>query len=182
VFGAHFSSYTFIAPFLVQNAGFEVSSITWLLLGFGFIGFVSNFAASATVTRSLKGSLATVVALLLLALYAMPFLSQSQPAVVAAVLVWGIAFGAIPLCMSMWIQHAAPDLPEAGSALFVGIIQVAIAVGSLVGGTVVDRAGISVDFWFGGTLALLGLAAVLSFRSATVKHANPGLAQGIQPE
>ena len=55
--------------------------------------------------------------------------------------------------MSMWIQHAAPDLPEAGSALFVGIIQVAIAVGSLVGGTVVDRAGISVDFWFGGTLA-----------------------------
>ncbi len=58
-----------------------------------------------------------------------------------------------------------PDLPEAGSALFVGIIQVAIAVGSLVGGTVVDRVGIPADFWLGSALAMLGLAAIASFGS-----------------
>ncbi len=67
VFGAHFSSYTYIAPFLLRDASFSMSSITWLLLGFGFIGFVSNFAVSATVTRSLKGSLMTMVVLLMTA-------------------------------------------------------------------------------------------------------------------
>jgi len=81
IFGAHFSSYTYIAPFLLQNASFSVSSITWLLLGFGLVGFVSNFAFSAIVTRNLKASLATVVSLLMLALLAMPLLRHSEPAV-----------------------------------------------------------------------------------------------------
>jgi predicted MFS family arabinose efflux permease len=166
VFGAHFSSYTYIAPFLLQDASFSISSITWLLLGFGFIGFVSNFAVSATVTRNLKASLVTMVLLLMFALVAMPLFRQSEPAVMLMVLMWGVAFGAIPLCLSMWMQNATADLPEAGSALFVGIIQVAIAVGSLTGGMIVDRIGIPADFRFGGALALLGLAAIASLNSA----------------
>ena len=182
VFGAHFSSYTYIAPFLLQNAGFNVSSITWLLLGFGFIGFISNFAVSATVTRNLKGSLVTMVSLLMFALLTLPLLRHSELAVTLVVLVWGIAFGAIPLCLSMWIQRATPDLPEAGSALFVGIIQVAIAVGSLIGGTVVDRVGIPVDFWFGSTLAVLGLAVIASFSAAGKTTVNAELTGRVRVE
>jgi predicted MFS family arabinose efflux permease len=71
------------------------------------------------------------------------------------------------------MQQAVPDLPEAGSALFVGIIQVAIASGSLIGGTVVDRVGIPADFWFGSALALLGLAAVGSFGTIADKGVAP---------
>ncbi|HEY3599269.1 MAG TPA: MFS transporter [Paraburkholderia sp.] len=171
VFGAHFCSYTYIAPFLLRDAGFSMSNITWLLLGFGFIGFVSNFAVSATVTRNLKASLMTVVVLLMMALLTMPLLRHSSFAVITVVLAWGIAFGAIPLCLSVWIQLATPDLPEAGSALFVGIIQVAIAVGSLVGGTIVDRVGIPADFWLGSVLAMFGLAAIASL-SANGKAAT----------
>lgn len=61
-----------------------------------------------------------------------------------------------------WIQRATPDSPEAGSALFVSIIQVAIALGSLVGGVVVDHVGMSADFLLGSGLALLGLPALAS--------------------
>jgi predicted MFS family arabinose efflux permease len=164
IFGAHFSSYTYIAPFL-QNAHFSTSTITAVLLGFGIIGFFSNFAVSTFVARRLKGSLATVTVLLMFALLTMPLLSDMAPVVTGMVLAWGVAFGAIPLCVSVWMQEAAPDLPEAGSALFVGIIQVAIAVGSSVGGTIVDHAGIPVDFWFGSVLAILGLVTLASFRS-----------------
>jgi len=181
IFGAHFSSYTYIAPFLLQNASFSVSSITWLLLGFGFVGFVSNAAFSALVTRNLKASLGTVVSLLMLALLTMPLLRHSESAVTVTVLLWGIAFGAIPLCLSVWMQLATPDLPEAGSALFVGIIQVAIAVGSLVGGTVVDRVGIPADFWFGSALAFLGLAAIAGFGKVGETLAHAGTGQ-IRPE
>jgi predicted MFS family arabinose efflux permease len=182
IFGAHFSSYTYIAPFLLQNASFSVSSITWLLLGFGFVGFISNFAASATVTRNLKASLVTVVLLLMGALLTMPLLRHSEPAVMVLVLVWGVAFGAIPLCLSVWMQLATPDLPEAGSALFVGIIQVAIAVGSLVGGAVVDQIGIPADFWFGSALALLGLAAIAGVGVTGTSSANAELTGQVRPE
>ncbi|MGA7777186.1 MAG: MFS transporter [Paraburkholderia sp.] len=167
VFGAHFCSYTYITPFLLHNADFDMSTITWLLLGFGVIGFISNFAASGAVNRSLKGSVAAMVSLLMFALLLMPLLRHSHWAVAADVLAWGIAFGAMPLCFSVWIQRATPEFPEAGSALFVSIIQVAIAVGSLVGGTIVDRVGIPADFLLGSALALLGLAALASFGRST---------------
>jgi predicted MFS family arabinose efflux permease len=182
VFGAHFSSYTYIAPFLVQDAGFSASSITWVLLGFGIIGFGSNFAVSATVARSLKGSLITMATLLLFALLTMPMLRHLPIAMTGVVLAWGIAFGAIPLCMSVWIQRATPDLPEAGSALFVGIIQVAIAVGSSVGGAIVDHVGIPADFWFGSVLAILGIAAIagLSANGERVAVASIGVPMAVE--
>ena len=163
VFGAHFSSYTYIAPFLVQNAKFSLSTITPLLLGFGFVGFISNFAVSTIVTRNLKASLFTIVSILMISLSALPLLRHSEAGVIVTVLAWGVAFGAIPLCLSIWMQLSSPDLPEAGSALFVSIIQVAIALGSLTGGMVVDRVGVPADFWFGSFLALAGLSAIASF-------------------
>jgi predicted MFS family arabinose efflux permease len=172
VFGAHFCSYTYITPFLLHDASFGMSTITWLLLGFGVIGFFSNFAVSSTVDRSIKASVATMVSLMMFALLSMPLLRHSQLAVTVDVLAWGISFGALPLCFSVWIQRATPDLPEAGSALFVSIIQVAIAVGSLVGGTIVDSIGIPPDFLLGGALALLGLAALASFGRSTVAQAD----------
>jgi len=54
---------------------------------------------------------------------------------------------------------------------------VAIAVGSLVGGIVVDHVGIATDFLFGSGLALLGLAALASFgRSGESKPAPEAVA------
>jgi predicted MFS family arabinose efflux permease len=182
VFGAHFCSYTYITPFLLRNADFDMTTITWLLLGFGLIGFFSNFAVSSTVNRSLKGSVAAMISLLMFALLLMPLLRHSQWAIAADVLAWGIAFGAMPLCFSVWIQRATPDFPEAGSALFVSIIQVAIAVGSLVGGTIVDRVGIPADFLLGSALALLGLAALASFGRSTASVSTDRLACEATPE
>ncbi|MDE1179907.1 MFS transporter [Paraburkholderia sp.] len=162
VFGAHFSCFTYVTPFLLGDAQLDMSVITWLLLGFGIIGFFSNFVASATVVKNLKLTTAAMVSLLMFALLLMPILRHVPLGVTAVLLIWGVAFGALPLCFSVWIQRATPDQPEAGSALFVSIIQVAIAAGSLVGGTVVDRVGIRADFLLGASLALLGLAALVS--------------------
>ncbi|CDY77057.1 Sugar efflux transporter B [Caballeronia glathei] len=182
VFGAHFSSYTYITPFLLHDANFDMSTITWLLLGFGIIGFVSNFVASATVVRNLRPSVAAMVSLLMFALVLMPVLRHSQFGVIAVVLAWGISFGALPLCFSVWIQRATPDQPEAGSALFVSIIQVAIAVGSSVGGAVVDHVGIRADFLLGSSLALLGLAALASIGTQAQSAARDALPCRATPE
>ncbi|MDB5763636.1 MAG: Sugar efflux transporter [Herminiimonas sp.] len=133
------------------------------MLGFGFVGFISNFAISTTVTRNLKASLFAMVSILMISLFALPLLRDSEAGVIVAVLAWGVAFGAIPLCLSIWMQSSSPDLPEAGSALFVSIIQVAIALGSLAGGAVVDTIGVPADFWFGSCLGLAGLGAIASF-------------------
>jgi predicted MFS family arabinose efflux permease len=155
VFGAHFSTYTFIAPLLQQD--FAMSAITLLLLAFGVIGFFSNALTSVVVAKRLKTCVAATTALLLCALSSMILLEHSRIGEIAAMLMWGVAFGAIPLCFSVWIQRGTADLPEAGSAVLVSVIQVAIALGSLVGGTIVDRAGVRTDLILGCGLAVLGL-------------------------
>src|SRR6202000_2738017 len=66
VFGPHFSSFTYVTPFLLHNADLDMSSITWLLLGFGIIGFFSNFAVSSTGTGNLKVAVGGTVSLVLL--------------------------------------------------------------------------------------------------------------------
>ncbi|MCP3726133.1 MFS transporter [Paraburkholderia sp. CNPSo 3272] len=158
VFGAHFSTYTFIAPLLQQD--FSMSAITLLLLAFGVIGFFSNALTSAVVAMRLKSAVATMTALLLCALSAMILLDHVRIGEIAAMLMWGVAFGAIPLCFSVWIQRGTADLAEAGSAMFVSVIQVAIALGSSVGGTIVDRAGIRADLVLGCALAVFGLVTL----------------------
>ncbi|WP_250516430.1 MFS transporter [Caballeronia sp. INDeC2] len=158
VFGAHFSTYTYIAPLLEQD--FSVRGITLLLFGFGLVGFFSNALMSMAVANHLKKSVAAMILLLLAAISSMLLLDHSIGGEAAGMLLWGVAFGALPLCFSVWIQRGTADMPEAGSAMFVSIIQVAIAAGSAVGGSIVDHAGLSADFTMGCGLAVLGLIAL----------------------
>jgi predicted MFS family arabinose efflux permease len=76
---------------------------------------------------------------------------------------WGLAYGAIPLSLSTWMQHTSPRLPEASSAMLVMTFQTAIASGSLFGGLVVDHGGMAATLWSGAILGVLGLLVMLSF-------------------
>jgi len=175
VFGAHFSTYTYVAPLLEQD--FSLRALTLVLFGFGLIGFFSNALMSVAVTRHLRKSIAAMVLLLLAAISSLLLLEHSLAGETAGMLVWGVAFGALPLCFSVWIQRGTADLPEAGSAMFVSIIQVAIAAGSAVGGAVVDRAGVHADFRLGLGLALLGLVCLQRLSALEQPAGAPALAQ-----
>ncbi|AJY09697.1 MFS transporter [Burkholderia dolosa] len=157
LFGAHFCAYTYIAPFVVAHTNFTMSSVTWLLLGFGIVGFLSNLAFSKAVERDVTRSIVVAAVMLLAAQAALPVVAPVKAGVAAVLMLWGIAFGGIPLCCSVWMQRTTPDNAEAGSALFVCVLQLAIAIGSSVGGFVVDHVGSADVFGVGAILALVTL-------------------------
>lgn len=161
VVAAHFTAYTYIAPFLGHDAGFSPSAITAILLGFGLVGMLANLAMAGSITTHLRASLGAVVLLMVIAQLSLPGLQGWG--VTVAVLVWGVAYGAIPLGVSSWMQLTSPQLPEASSAMLVTTFQVAIASGSLFGGLMVDRAGVSSALWLSAAIGVLGLAVMLSF-------------------
>lgn len=163
VVAAHFSAYTYIAPFLGREAGYSASAITSILLGFGLVGMLANFAMARGVARHLRLSLGAVIVLMVIAQLALPQLRGSSAAVALAVLVWGVAYGSIPLGVSTWMQLTSPQLPEASSAMLVTMFQVAIASGSLFGGLMVDHQGVPSALWLGAGIGVLGLALMLSF-------------------
>lgn len=161
VIAAHFTAYTYIAPFLAHQAFYSPSGITATLLGFGLVGMLANFAMAGTIATHLRLSLGAVVLLMVIAQLTLPELQGLGVAL--AVLAWGIAYGAIPLGVSSWMQLTSPQLPEASSAMLVTTFQVAIASGSLLGGLMVDHAGVPSALWLGAGIGVLGLVVMLSF-------------------
>jgi predicted MFS family arabinose efflux permease len=156
VFFAHFVAYTYITPYLENEAHFAPSDVTLVLLGYGLAGLVGNFAAGAAIGRSLRKTYITAALLLAAAVLSLNFVAGSPPAVIAFVALWGLAFGALPLAIQIWTMRSVPDAPEAGLALLVSANQTSTAVGSFVGGLLVDNLGLSIAFGVTAELALIG--------------------------
>ncbi|MEU1387480.1 MULTISPECIES: MFS transporter [unclassified Nonomuraea] len=148
----HFAAYTYVRPFLEQVADAGPGLVSVALLVYGAAGVVGNFVAGARAARDPKPVL-IVLALLIagstaaLALVGLPLVM---------LVVWGLGYGGVGVALQLWIMRSGGG--ELGTALFVGAFNVSIALGSFVGGRVVDGVSISSVMWLGAALALLTAA------------------------
>lgn len=165
VISGHFAAYTYVTPFLKQNPRMSPGFISSLLLAFGIAGIFGNFAGGAAAGKNLKATLATVVVLLAGSIAMLPFFSTNIAGASAMILLWGLAFGAVPIVLNLWVFKAAPDAIEGGAALLVSTFQVFIALGSVIGGLVVDSFGTSAVMWGAGTTSAIALLVVIMSRS-----------------
>ena len=172
VIGGHFAAYTYVTPFLNQNPQMNPGFLSSLLLAFGVAGIFGNFLGGAMAGRNLRATLGTVVVLLVTSVALLPFFRDPLLGTSALVLVWGLAFGAIPIVLQLWVFKAAPDALEGGAALMVSTFQIFIALGSVLGGRVVDAFGPSAVMWGGGGTAAIALVIVALSRSHLKKPAT----------
>ncbi|MYM27270.1 MFS transporter [Duganella sp. CY15W] len=164
IFVGQFAAYTYITPFLVQEAALSAKTISMLLLAYGAAGFAGNLIGGAVVARSVRTSLIATGLIMGLSTAAMPLLGHGLWGATALVVIWGIAFGMMPISVQTWIFQAAPHAMESGGAVFVATAQVALASGALVGGMAVDHFGVSSAMLVGGVLAL-AMALVTALRA-----------------
>ncbi|TGQ53290.1 MFS transporter [Mesorhizobium sp. M1C.F.Ca.ET.193.01.1.1] len=161
VASGQFAGFTYVRPFLETVPVMPIETISLVLLAYGIGGFFGNFAGAFLAERSLK--LAVGLAPLLIALSALVMLTLgASPAIAAiAVAAWGFAFGAVPVGLQTWLVRAAPDQAESAGGLMVATFQVAIALGAVFGGLLVDHAGVASAFAYGALATLL--AALVTF-------------------
>lgn len=151
-----YSAYTYIEPWLRFQLHFSASAISLLLMGYGLAGFIGTFLTEFTVRA--WGVRITFLANILLVSACVLVASQLSTHIVlasAVVVIWGLAFGALPICLNIWIYQAAPESFEGGSALLVCVFQIALAIGAFFGGVLADNLGTYAAFILGGVLALL---------------------------
>ncbi|SEQ83098.1 MFS transporter [Microlunatus flavus] len=161
LFAAQFAAYTYVSPFLQDTARISPEVVSVALLVFGVSGIVGNFVTGAALARSVPTTLATGGLVLAAAAALLPFLAHRSVAVFALLVVWGLVWGGLPLGLQTWMVGATPQGAQAGLAMFVTTNQIALAVGSTLGGVVVTVSGIAVDFRFAAVLALLGTAVLV---------------------
>lgn len=158
-----FATYTYVTPFLAQMSGFDGRMISSLLLGYTAIGLVGNFIGGAGSDRAVKRMLLLTILFILAPVAVLPVLGSFQMAAIGLLAVWGLAYGAMPVALQRWMAAAAPEAREGGMALFVGNFQISIAIGSFLGGLVVDHVGLGAAMYFGAVLAMTALLVLAIF-------------------
>jgi predicted MFS family arabinose efflux permease len=148
---AHFATYTYVTPFLQQVTG--VGSVTPFLLVYGIAGVVGNVVAGASVRRRLRATLIACAAALASTTALLPALGVTTIGAMALLAVWGVAYGAVPICSMSWFVSASAG--EAASVLFTSSFQATIAFGAVLGGVVVDATSPSALMVLGSGVALL---------------------------
>ncbi|MYN15581.1 MFS transporter [Rugamonas sp. FT107W] len=161
VFIGQFAAYTYVTPFLSQTAGLSAKAISALLLIYGAAGFVGNLIGGWAVAKSVKNSLIATGVIMGLSAAAMPLFGTGAVGATVLIVIWGLAFGMMPISVQTWMFKAAPHAMESGGAVFVATAQISLASGALVGGVSVDHLGVSSAMVVGGLFGL-AMAAVIA--------------------
>ncbi|EHN72918.1 integral membrane transport protein [Streptomyces coelicoflavus ZG0656] len=152
---AHFGAYTYVTPFLEQVTQVSAGLVTIYLLVYGAAGIAGNFLGGSAVARYPTGTFAAAALMIAGATVLLPVLGKDDLGAVALLVLWGVAYGAVPVCSQTWFAKASPDSPEASSVLFTASFQATISIGALVGGVVVDHSSPSTVMTLAGTIAAL---------------------------
>ncbi|MFE6820536.1 MFS transporter [Streptomyces sp. NPDC057677] len=156
---AHFGTYTYITPFLENVTEVGPRLITVFLLVYGAAGIVGNFLGGAVVSRHPRATFGIAAGMIALATALLPILGRWQIGALALLIVWGVAYGAVPVSSQTWFAKAIPDAPEAASVLFTASFQATISLGAVAGGVIVDGISPSTVMTLGGLVAVLCVVA-----------------------
>lgn len=160
-FMGQFALFTYVRPFLETVTRVSVSTVSLVLLVIGVAGFIGTALIGAVLKRGLYGTLITIP--VLMAVIALVLISAGAwvAAVVVLLGLWGLMATSAPVGWWSWIAEAMPHNAEAGGGLMVAVIQLAIALGSTVGGLLFDSAGYRSTFVASAVVLLA--AAFLAF-------------------
>ncbi|OHW36922.1 MFS transporter [Pseudomonas sp. 06C 126] len=152
----HFMVFTFVRPLLVSVSGFDTQWVGALLFAYGFAGIVGNFLAGVIAAQRTAQTLMTISSGLLITPALFLIVGDSNLGGIV-LLVWGLAYGGVSVGLMTWMMKAAPRAMEIATALYVGVFNVAIALGAWAGGLVLDEVGLTANLWMAGGFATLAL-------------------------
>ncbi|MGW0804086.1 MFS transporter [Nonomuraea sp. NPDC002799] len=152
---AHFGTYTYVTPFLQDVTGLSPAAVSAVLLAYGVAGIAGNFLAGKATATHLRAAFATCGCLIAATTLLLPSAGGSTVGAVVSLVVWGLAYGGVPVLSQASFIAAAPHTPEAATVVFTSSFQATFALGAFLGGRVVDSFSVSTVMIWGGLTALL---------------------------
>ncbi|WP_027036747.1 MFS transporter [Mesorhizobium ciceri] len=137
----HFAGSVYVRPFLEQVTLLTTGPIALALLGFGIAAVIGNVAGGRMADTNIHMALAVTAALMAVAALTLVLWGSHIGVAFGFVTLWGLAFGMAPVVLPTNMSRAAPDALEAAGSLMVTSFQIAITIGAVVGGYVVDTYG-----------------------------------------
>ncbi len=130
--------YGYIAPIAENIAGFERTSLTWILVIVGLGLVLGNTLGGKTADRNLSASLIGWPAAMIASLIIVGLVAAQPYLFVAAAFVFGVvSFANVPP-MQMRVMKHGGDAPELAATANISAFNIANALGGIIGGIVVD--------------------------------------------
>lgn len=177
VFTALFTSYTYLADLLQSLGSFNGNQTGWILMAFGAVGLLGNWAAGQKVDAYPKSTSVVGAALAALGMASVVEVIHVPLLMAIALIVWGIAQSASFVANHVRVIKAVPEAPELAASLNVSVCNVGIGLGAVIGGGVIDTVGLDFVGLAGGGIILVALAATLGAYVLSAGSAKPQIAQ-----
>ena len=161
-YGGTFVAFTYLAPILEQESGFASSTIGLIMLVYGVSVAVGNIWGGKLADKMgpIK-ALHIIFTALAVVLFIFTFTAGDQISAVLTILIWGaFAFGNVPGLQVYVVQLAQKYTPKAvdvASGLNIAAFNVGIAIGSIVGGFIVENMTLMDTPWIGAVIVVFAL-------------------------
>ncbi|MGE6474568.1 MFS transporter [Psychrobacter sp. NPDC078631] len=162
-YGGTFTAFTYLAPILEQQTKFAPSAIGLIMLVYGVSVAIGNiWGGKLADRRGPISALSIIFSALSVILLLFTFTMQSKIAAVLTILVWGaFAFGNVPGLQIYVVKQAekyTPNAVDVASGLNIAAFNIGIALGSIIGGSVVENMSLQDTAWIGAVISLMALA------------------------
>lgn len=169
LFAGQFMLWTYLRPFLETVTRVQLSTLSMILLMIGVAGLIGSLLIDKLLKRSLYRTLALAPLLMAGAALALMVWGTSQVAVVALLTGWGFVATATPAGWWTCLARALPERAETGGGLIVAVVQMAIALGSTVGGLLFDALGYLSTFAVSAVLLVIASGLVTLTQRADIQ-------------
>ena len=154
--------YTYIVPYYTDVNGFSEDSVSVLLFVYGGAGAVGLILVGFVGARFPRASLAGSFAIVAIAVLVIGLFPEQLWLVIAALIVWGIAFGGGPALLQTRMLHTASvRVRDLASAWFTVSFNVGIGGGALIGAILYDGFGLGVLPFVDSAVVVAGVVLIL---------------------
>ena len=162
---AHYTTYSYIEPFVQVVAGFSANFATVLLLLLGGAGIIGSILFGKLGNQHASVLVNGAIGALMLCLVLLMPAAGSETNLAILSICWGVAMMIIGLGMQVKVLALAPDATDVAMSLFSGIFNLGIGAGALVGNQISLHFSMSAIGYLGAIPALAALIwSILIFR------------------
>ncbi len=162
--GGHYIGFTYIRPAVEALAGVDAAGIALTLLVFGVANLLGTATAGPIADRAMRVGLILFPVVLGAGMLLVLATAGSPAGLLIAAALWGFGFGGVPTSLQTWGARSEPRHLEQISGLLVVMFNIAIAVGAVAGGILIDGVSPAAILFVGAAGAIAGGALIVSLR------------------
>ena len=152
----HFTVYSYIEPYLLDEAAMDERTVTAILIMFGIAGVVASFLFSAYYPKRKRVLVYVSSFFLPFVICMLQYVKVSITGTVITCIVWGTAMTLINMILQARLMKVEKRATTIAMSVYSGLYNLGIGGGAAIGGYICNKSGLGAICTFGAIIALVG--------------------------